>query len=139
MDTRQTSATVRGQAVPRATETIDVSDTADISVVRAREPDELVIPNATALSAINRTITRLTQQMMEHVSQHPESVTVAKGEALLAEARRQLASIRRRSSANPRVRAGLHGAHTALQTAAREVREHLIRHGWTDHETRPKS
>lgn len=136
MDTRQPSATVRGQAVPRAVDTLSIGDPADVAVIKAREPVELAIPSATALSAINRTITRLTQQMMELLSQHPESVTMAKGEALLAEARRQLASIRHRSSANPRVRAGLDGAHTALQTAAREVREHLIRHGWTEHEPR---
>lgn len=125
MSTRRTSASVSDKP-----DSLRVGTAPEVSVIKAREPAEVAIPNATALSAINRSITALTQQMMELVTQRPESWTAARAEDLLAEARRQLASIRQRSSANPRVRAGLEGARTALQTAAREVREHLIRHGY---------
>ena len=126
MNTQRTSATVA-----KNVDQIRVSPAPDdVAVIRARDPEELAIPNATALSAINRRITSLAQQMMDVAHQQSKDhASLAKAEALLAEARRQLAAIRTRSMANPRVRASLAGARTGLLTAAREVREQLIRHG----------
>ena len=92
------------------------------------------IPNVVALGDISAKISTLAHEMMDLTFQRPEGPVLAEASRLLVLTGTYLVEIEELSSADQRVRASLGGARTALLTAVRELREHLIRHGWeVDH------
>jgi hypothetical protein len=82
------------------------------------------------LSELNTAVVRLAHQTMALTYQLRAGSAVSRASALLAEGRQKLALIEQLSAADIRARASLDGARTALLTAARELRQHMVRHGW---------
>lgn len=102
----------------------------DLSLTIGWPKSASAVPDVKALGEFNAKIAELAQQMMTVTYHRPEGSTLVEISELLTTAGSQLAEIERRSHSDRRLELGLAGTRTALLTAIRELRNHLIRHGW---------